>query len=257
MLLECKIIDDEGSILEVENEDVQLTHNSTVIIIAHDNRKIYLFKGKDVSLVQKFSSAREASRFRLQHGYNIKHIEESEGIDDEFVPIMEFLGGIAEGEKKEEKTTTKANKTAPAKKTAPKKAAPKKVTPPKKATPAKKTAPKKAAPKKVTPPKKATPAKKEIIDLPKDLNDLPGNLTNVVKTMMALEPPIKASCDYLLVDSKLYIVLGDNKQDMRKGEFKLEEISTLPEGVFPAENYFPRILIAEQQIIGVELWTKK
>ena len=74
---------------------------------------------------------------------------------------------------------------------------------------------------------------------------------------MSLEPPVGSSCDYLIAGAKLYIILGDDKTDLRKGNFKLEEISTLPEGVFPAENYYPRILVAKQMVLGVELWTRR
>jgi hypothetical protein len=72
-----------------------------------------------------------------------------------------------------------------------------------------------------------------------------------------LEPPVGSSCDYLIAGAKLYIILGDDKKDLRKGNFKLEEISTLPEGVFPAESYYPRILVAKQKVLGVELWTRR
>ena len=89
------------------------------------------------------------------------------------------------------------------------------------------------------------------------LVDLPTKLTKVVKTMMSLEPPQGSSCDYLIAGAKLYIILGDNKKDLRKGNFKLEEISTLPEGVFPAENYYPRILVAKQKVLGIELWVRR
>jgi hypothetical protein len=240
MILECIYIDDDGVETEIDQEKAELKHDSLAIIISHDERMIYLFKGADVSIRQKFASARKASALRLKHGYNIKHVEETEGIDASFKPILDYLGGIKGGRK----AKVPATKT-----TAATKAPGKKQVKPRLAPPAR-------APRKTT--SKATTTNKVITTPNKfeanSLEDLPPQLTKVVRTMMSLEPPKESSCDYVLVDSKLYIILGDNKEDLRKGDFSLEKVATLPEGVFPAENYFPRILVANQKVIGVELW---
>ncbi len=239
MLLDVYIIDEEGEDTKVETNDVKLTSSSLVIIVSHTHHINYVFKGAKVSIVQKFASARKASALRLQHAYKTRHVEETEGIDQEFIPIMEFLGGF-HGDVEPAKTP----KPAPIKNTV-KKAQPRVATPPRTKPPAKKT---------TTPKKTATTT----IDLDAPvLTDLPPKLTKVVKTMMSLEPPVGSSCDYLIARAKLYIILGDDKTDLRKGNFKLEEISTLPEGVFPAENYYPRILVAKQKVLGVELWTRR
>ncbi|MEA2070580.1 MAG: hypothetical protein U9O98_04745 [Asgard group archaeon] len=232
MLLECYFVDDDGVKTKVEPADVELTSDSLLIVVSHDDHYIYLFKGSDVSIRKKFASARIASGMRLQQGYKIKHIEENEGIDESFQPILDFLGGLKAGEQKELKPVKKS----PAKKVSPKTSA---------------APPKAASPPKVT----STPSKK--IDANKIPADLPSNLTKVVKTMMSLEPPEKSQCDYILVDSELYIMSGENKTDLREGKFSLEKLSTLPEGIFPAENYFPRILISDKKIVGVELWSRK
>ena len=76
MLLECHYIDEEGGIAEIEPKSVKLTQKTCPIIVSHDNRCIYLFKGNEVSIVQKFQSARTGSQMRLQQGYKIKHIED-------------------------------------------------------------------------------------------------------------------------------------------------------------------------------------
>ncbi len=238
MLLDCYIIDEEGEDIKVETSDIKLTSSSLVIVVSHTNHINYIFKGAKVSIVQKFASARKASALRLQHAYKTKHVEETEGIDQEFIPIMEFLGGF-HGDAEPAETP----KPAPTKNTATK--APLK--PPLKIKPlAKKTTP-----------KKKTITKTEIDLNAPVLTDLPPKLTKVVKTMLSLEPPEGSSCDYLIAGTKLYIILGDNKTDLRKGNFKLEEISTLPEGVFPAENYYPRILVAKQKVLGIELWARR
>lgn len=243
MLLDCYIIDEEGEDVKVETSDVKLTSSSLVIVVSHTHHINYVFKGAKVSIVQKFASARKASALRLQHAYKTKHVEETEGIDQEFIPIMEFLGGF-HGDVEPAETP----KPAPTKNTATK-------VPPKIATPPK-TKPKTKSPtKKTITPKKTAKTK---IDLEAAiLTDLSPKLTKVVKTMMSLEPPVGSSCDYLIAGAKLYIILGDEKTDLRKGNFKLEEISTLPEGVFPAENYYPRILVTKQKVLGIELWTRR
>jgi len=243
MLLDCYIIDEEGEDVKVETSDVKLTSSSLVIVVSHTHHINYVFKGAKVSIVQKFASARKASALRLQHAYKTKHVEETEGIDQEFIPIMEFLGGF-HGDVEPAETP----KPAPTKNAAAK-VQPKIATPPK-------TMPKtKSLTKKTITPKKTATTK---IDLKAAiLTDLSPKLTKVVKTMMSLEPPVGSSCDYLIAGAKLYIILGDEKTDLRKGNFKLEEISTLPEGVFPAENYYPRILVTKQKVLGVELWTRR
>ncbi|NPE06694.1 MAG: hypothetical protein GNW80_00290 [Asgard group archaeon] len=247
MLLDCYIIDEEGEDIKVETSEVKLTSSSLVIVVSHTHHINYIFKGAKVSIVQKFASARKASALRLQHAYKTKHVEETEGIDQEFIPIMEFLGGFHGDAEPAE-----IPKPAPTKNTAtnapPKVASPPK-TPPKAKSPEKKT---------ITPTKTTKTAATTEIDLDAPvLVDLPPKLTKVVKTMLSLEPPEGSSCDYLIAGAKLYIILGDNKTDLRKGNFRLEEITTLPEGVFPAENYYPRILVSKQKVLGVELWARR
>ncbi|MBK5113254.1 MAG: hypothetical protein KGD59_13035 [Candidatus Heimdallarchaeota archaeon] len=242
MLLDVYLIDKEGEDIQVEPSDVKLTSSTLVIVVSHDDHITYVFKGAKVSVVQKFASARKAAALRLQHAYKTRHVEETEGIDDVFIPIMEYLGGYAGVDADTEETSEPA---------------PPKLKPVAKAPP-KNTAPPKADSK---PPAKTTittmkTTTKVDVNAPV-LVDLPTNLTKVVKTMMSLEPPEGSSCDYLLAGTKLYILLGDNKKDLRKGNFKLEEITTLPEGVFPAENYYPRILVANQKVLGVELWARR
>ena len=248
MLLDVYIIDEEGEDIKVEPSDVKFTSSSLIIVVSHTNHLTYVFKGAKVSIVQKFASARKAAALRLQHAYKTRHVEETEGIDQDFVPIMDFLGGFHGDVEPAEKPKPAPAKKAPVKKTTAK-------------TPKKTTAPPKAPPKTKTPAKKTTTPKKNTTKTVDSgaliLTDLPPKLTKIVKTMMSLEPPEGSSCDYLLAGAKLYIILGDDKTDLRKGNFKLEEISTLPEGVFPAENYYPRILVTNQKILGVELWARR
>lgn len=235
MLLDCYIVDNEGEDIKVESSDLKITHSTLAIIVAHTTRYVYIFKGPKVSIVQKFASARRASALRLQHGYKIKHIEEMDDIYEDFKPILEYLGGIQDDDGAE-----------PVKKAEPVKETPK---------PVEKPASPKASPPKAAPPK-AEPVKETPKPAAKATTKKPS-LAKITRTMKSLEPPPESSCDYLVAGSKLYILLGDNKTDLRKGEFRLEEISTLPEGVFPAENYYPRILISNQKVIGVELWKSK
>jgi len=247
MLLDVYLINGEGEDTKVEPSDVKLTSSTLAIVVSHTDHITYVFKGAKVSVVQKFASARKAAALRLQHAYKTRHVEETEGIDQVFIPIMNFLGGY-DGVDAE---TEEISKSAPLK-SAPKPAA--KTTT---KTPTKTTIPplaKRKLPAKTTTTKKTTT--KVDPDAPA-LADLTPKLMKVVKTMMSLEPPVGSSCDYLITGAKLYIILGDNKKDLRKGNFKLEVISTLPEGVFPAENYYPRILVEKQKVLGIELWTRR
>ena len=247
MLLECYLVDNEGEEFLTEPADLKLTHKTLAIIISHTDRRIFVFKGNKVSIVQKFASARKASALRLQHGYNTTHIEEDDGIDQIFVPVFEYLGGVVEDDDPEPaaKPVAKATVKSDAAKTQVK--GPPIMLPRKPAAPAKKS---------VTP-KKTKPVAKPKASKAKISNDLPQKLVKVVKTMSSLEPPKNSECDYILVGNKLYIITSSNKKDLRKGEIKFEEVTTLPEGVFPAENYFPRMLVASKKIIAVEFWAKR
>lgn len=244
MLLDCYEVNLEGEEFKVEFNDVKVTHKSLLIVVSHDTRYIYVFKGNEVTIVQKFASARLASQKRLQRGYRIKHVEEWEGIDEDFLPILELLGGIQEdnggGAAAEKAVTPKPQKITVSSLGNPDVIMLSKT----KDKPAKTEA--KPAPKELT--------KEEIAFMTKEM---PAKLVKVIKTMVTLEPPENSECDYILVTPKLYILLGDDKKDMRYGKFRVEELSTLPEGVFPAENYYPRILVVKNKVIGVEFWARR
>ncbi|HUT80150.1 MAG TPA: hypothetical protein VMZ29_03030 [Candidatus Bathyarchaeia archaeon] len=222
---------DDGEELKVESGDMKTNSKTCAIIVSHTHHCIYVFKGAKISIVQKFAVARRASAMRLQQGYRIKHIEQEEGIDEEFLPILDFLGGL-------QADATETPKEAPVK------------IEPKKEDNTTKT-PTKITTKPKTATKSTSKAKSE------ETSDLPPKLAKVIKTMMGLDPPEISSCDYVIIENKLYLLVGEDKSDLRKGKFSLEEIVTLPEGVFPAENYYPRILISNQKVLGIELWVRR
>ena len=243
MLLECQYVDEDGGIIEVKPDKVKLTQKTCAIIVSHDNRCIYLFKGNEVSIVQKFQSARTGSQMRLQQGYKIKHIEEIEqGIPEDFVPIMDFFGGLQGASEAPVKAETVLPKPIPkpTEKTTP----PVQKTPNAETKPVEKTA-KVEAPKKVE------------VDESKIPEDVPPKLMKIVTGMMGQESPKNSQCDYVLVNNKLYMIVGGDKSDLTKGGFNLEEVTTLPEGVFSVENYFPRILVQKKKILGLELWARR
>jgi hypothetical protein len=99
-MLECLMINKEGEEIATEPDDAIIRDASVAIILYHKERIIYIFKGKKSSIRKKFAAARLASTKRLQLAYNIKHIDAVEGIDDEFLPILELLGGIQSKEQK-------------------------------------------------------------------------------------------------------------------------------------------------------------
>ncbi|MHA1124579.1 MAG: hypothetical protein ACTSO7_05010 [Candidatus Heimdallarchaeota archaeon] len=252
MLLEIYFIDEEGEEIKTEPSDVTLTHKSLAIIISHTDRRVFVFKGRKVTIVQKFASARRASALRLQHGYNITHVEEWEGIDQIFIPVLDYLGGIVDDGEPDEAVKPAAPKPTAKSEAAKEYRAPIMLPLKKKPEAAPPKKPAAAKPKKTT--KKATKPK---ASTGKISEDLPPKLVKVVKTMSTLEPPTGSECDYVLVGNKLYILTSSNKNDLRKGEIKFEEVTTLPEGVFPAENYFPRMLVASKKVIAVEFWAKR
>ncbi|HUU79084.1 MAG TPA: hypothetical protein VMX55_12120 [candidate division Zixibacteria bacterium] len=248
MLLECHYIDEEGGIAEIEPKSVKLTQKTCAIIVSHDNRCIYLFKGNEVSIVQKFQSARTGSQMRLQQGYKIKHIEDLDsGIAEDFAPIMDFLGGLqgADTGIKENTSVTQPTSSETRPKPMPPKTLPANTTPPKADSP-------------MIEQSKTTAKLTKIEADPKLIpENLDPKLKKVVLAMMEQDPPQGSQCDYILIGNKLYILVGGYKADLRKGGFNLEEVTTLPEGIFSVENYFPRILVTKKKILGVELWARR
>ncbi|MBK5112120.1 MAG: hypothetical protein KGD59_04405 [Candidatus Heimdallarchaeota archaeon] len=192
MNLECYFIDDEGEETLTELAKVRITPDSLVVIISHTHRQIYVYKGKETTIRQKFAGARSASMKRLDQGYKIQHVEEEFGIDESFKPILEFLGGI---------------KTHPI----------------------------------------------GYVNIPRNI---PRKYTKTVETMMALEPLEEATCEYLLAVNNCFEIKGYSKNDLRTGKFDLKETKGVPEKIFPFDNYVPRLLIAENKIVGIELWKK-
>ncbi|MHA1879845.1 MAG: hypothetical protein ACTSYG_05565 [Candidatus Heimdallarchaeota archaeon] len=255
MLIELYEITEDGEDIQIDPNDVKVTHDSLLIVVSFDSRRIYLFKGSNVSIVQKFASARKASALRLQKGgYPIIHIEEAEGIDEEFKPILEYLGGIVDEEEKE-KSIEQPRNPPPAQIEKPKPPPSKTVTTKTTTTTTtKKKTTKTTTSKKTTPTKTKQPAKRKGLKPPEDM---PPKLAKVYTAMTALESPAKSSCDYVLIGNKLYLVIGENKSDLSQGKFSFEEVTTLPEGVFPVENYYPRILVSRKKILGVELWARR
>ncbi|MBN1329221.1 MAG: hypothetical protein JXA54_07085 [Candidatus Heimdallarchaeota archaeon] len=244
---------DDGEEIKVESGDMKINNKTCAIIVSHTHRCIYVFKGSKISIVQKFAVARRASAVRLQQGYRIRHIEQIEGIDEEFQPILDFLGGLHEDievipketpvkiEVKKESIQPKLEATPIEKETS---------------TLAAKTATNTDTTKTITKPK-STAKPKTTTKTKSETEDLSPKLAKVIKTMMELDPPEISSCDYVIIENKLYILVGEDKSDLRKGKFSLEEVVTLPEGVFPVENYYPRILIASQKVLGIELWARR
>jgi hypothetical protein len=101
--IECCFIDNAGEEKAIALEKVRITPETLAVIADHNERKIYVFKGRETTIRQKFAGARSASMKRMELGYNIKHIEEEEGIDDFFKPILQFLGGLKESLEEEVK----------------------------------------------------------------------------------------------------------------------------------------------------------
>ncbi|MCK5298628.1 MAG: hypothetical protein KAJ76_06970, partial [Candidatus Heimdallarchaeota archaeon] len=61
MNLECYFIDDEGEETLAKLEEARITPDSLVVIISHTHKQIYVFKGIETSIRQKFAGARSAS----------------------------------------------------------------------------------------------------------------------------------------------------------------------------------------------------
>ncbi|MCE7737767.1 MAG: hypothetical protein KAU62_06525 [Candidatus Heimdallarchaeota archaeon] len=231
------IIQSTGEMTECTNKEVALASSNVLVVISHNQKKIYTWIGSQSSPHSKFACARETARLRMELGYKIVNLEESSTNNDFLEAIDEAISAPSGGS-----ATKPRPKTAPVKKETPK-AKPK--TAPKKA-PVKKETPK-AKPKKVTQPKEkkeAEPRRYEAKTVKTKIIDI----EHIFKQLQVLPPMEDSIRDYILVGDSLFI--APENIDQSDSESKVQ----LPDGSFVADDYVPRLFLENGKIIAVELW---
>ncbi|MHA1222138.1 MAG: hypothetical protein ACTSP3_02520 [Candidatus Heimdallarchaeaceae archaeon] len=65
------IIQPTGELTECANKEVALSSENVLLVISHNQKKIYTWIGSQASPYSKFACARETARVRMELGYKI------------------------------------------------------------------------------------------------------------------------------------------------------------------------------------------
>ena len=227
------IIQSTGEMTECTNKEVALASSNVLVVISHNQKKIYTWIGSQSSPHSKFACARETARLRMELGYKIVNLEESSTNNEFLEAIDEAINAPSGGSatKPKPKTTSVKKQVSKPK---PKTASVKKETP-------------KAKLKKVTKTKEkkeAEPGKYESKVVKTKISDV----EHVFKQLQVLPPMEDSIRDYILVGDSLFIAPENIEQS--DSESKVQ----LPDGSFVADDYVPRLFLENGKIIAVELW---
>lgn len=240
------IIQPTGEMTECENKEVALSSDNVLLVISHEQKRIYTWIGNQAAPHSKFACARETARIRMELGYKIMNLEESE-TNNEFLEAVDEACNIAKKPtkkptpvkkpeptpeaKKDEKTKTET-KPKPATKTA---AEPKPKTTATKTTT--KTKPKIEPKKDTTRRYSSTAIKSQIVDV-----------EHVIKQLEILQPMSDSIRDYVIIGDTLFVA----PENLEKPD--TESKVSLPDGSFVADDYIPRLFLENGKIVAIELW---
>ena len=215
---------------ECTNKEVALASSNVLIVISHNQKKIYSWIGSQSSPHSKFACARETARLRMELGYKIVNLEESYTNNEFLEAIDEAInapsGGFATKPKPKTRTAPKEVTSKPKTRTSQKKVPVKKVT---------------SKPKEK---KEAEPRRNEIKAVKTKITDV----EHIFKQLEVLPPMEDSIRDYILVGDSLFI--APENIEKSDSESKVQ----LPDGSFVADDYVPRLFLENGKIIAVELW---
>ncbi len=215
---------------ECTNKEVALASSNVLIVISHNQKKIYSWIGSQSSPHSKFACARETARLRMELGYKIVNLEESYTNNEFLEAIDEAInapsGGFATKPKPKTRTAPKKVTSKPKTRTSQKKVPVKKVT---------------SKPKEK---KEAEPRRNEIKAVKTKITDV----EHIFKQLEVLPPMEDSIRDYILVGDSLFI--APENIEKSDSESKVQ----LPDGSFVADDYVPRLFLENGKIIAVELW---
>ena len=224
------IIQSTGEMTECTNKEVALASSNVLIVISHNQKKIYSWIGSQSSPHSKFACARETARLRMELGYKIVNLEESYTNNEFLEAIDEAInapsGGFATKPKPKTRTAPKEVTSKPKTRTSQKKVPVKKVT---------------SKPKEK---KEAEPRRNEIKAVKTKITDV----EHIFKQLEVLPPMEDSIRDYILVGDSLFI--APENIEKSDSESKVQ----LPDGSFVADDYVPRLFLENGKIIAVELW---
>ncbi|MHA1219002.1 MAG: hypothetical protein ACTSO5_10060 [Candidatus Heimdallarchaeaceae archaeon] len=198
------IIQPTGEMTECTNKEVALASSNVLVVISHNQKKIYTWIGSQSSPHSKFACARETARLRMELGYKIVNLEESSTNNEFLEAIDEAINAPSGGS---------ATKPKPKTRTSQKKVPVKKVT---------------SKPKEK---KEAEPRRNEIKAVKTKITDV----EHIFKQLEVLPPMEDSIRDYILVGDSLFI--APENIEKSDSESKVQ----LPDGSFVADDspFFP------------------
>lgn len=270
------IITDEGEYNEVPWKPNQLGSEEVYLIVDESGKDIWIYKGANARIRRKFLGARAATELRQDIGFRFKvhSIDEGEAGDD---PDFQALISGAKPSttpmtvKKTEKKVTARTKR-------------KSKTPTKKIT-TEDTAPYMQLTDIVpTPTLKSHESSTEAEKLPETLVEsrveiTPTETVDKKKSVPITTPSVVPSPSDVPIESVMkkldgietldgyyreLVIIGHDcyaisEKSVRflgeeRVERQLERITTMPEGIFFAEEYTPRIIVEDGKVIAIEFW---
>lgn len=220
-----------------------LSSEKVLIVIAENNKKIYLWKGKNSPVSKKFIGARQASGLRTEYGFAYKVVAMDE--TDEEADFLALIG----------MKPSKKPKAAPA-------PAPETVTEPvtePEPTPKPTPKPKPTAQKLVTAEAPAPEPKVTIKTQPSprvttaQVEQPRVNENEIMAKLEKIEVPKGLARELVISGHALYAIKESKTSVFGKESFekRLERVNP-PEGIFLAEDFIPRILVENGVVQAIE-----
>ena len=270
------IITDEGEYNEIPFKPNQLGSEDVYLVVNVTGKDIWIWKGTNARIRKKFLGARAATELRQDIGFHFKvhSIDEVEAGDD--TDFQALISGAVPSttpmtvKKTEKKVTarTKRKSKTPTKKTTTEEVAPymqlMDIVP----TPTLK--PNESSTETETPletlkesrveitPTETVEKKKSIPTTAPTVAPLPSDVSieSVMKKIDGIEPLDGYFRELVIIGHDCYAVSEKSVRFLgeERVERQLERITSMPEGIFFAEEYTPRIIVEEGKVIAIEFW---
>jgi hypothetical protein len=265
------IITDEGEYNEVPFAPNQLGSDEVYLLVDEDGKDIWIYKGANARIRKKFLGARAATELRQDIGFHFKVHSIDEGEDD-----SDFQALLGTAEPSTTPMTVKKTEKPPLRTKRKSKTLTKKVqteddtsymqltdiVP----TPTLGTRESSTETKTETETKPETPletkveiASAETVDKKKSPPPTTPSdvaIKSVMKKLEEIEPLDGYFRELVIIGHDCYAVSEKSVRFLgeERVERQLERITTMPEGIFFAEEYTPRIVVEEGQVMAIEFW---
>ncbi len=257
--LQLHDVQDTGEILEIKPKgDIrdELAGDRVLIIVNHEDRKIWVWMGGQARVRRKFIGARQAQAIRSQVGLTYKVISVEAG--DESGEFLTAVGLKAPTKVEKPEVVTEVDiPTRPASK-------PKPVTTPK---PKPKTTPKPKPKTTPTPtrPVATTPAPssqlgqeyeglEKVFPLKETGLTSPTKLDRIISIIESTTLPPGYARELVIIGHEVFTTVERTVDQMGKTKttIQLERSHTLPEGTFFGGDYTPRIIVEAGRVLATE-----